>query len=73
MTALSSSEEPTVITFRLIPGDVTDIRLGPLFPAATMTVIPLSQAALTLWTKMDFSSSTSVLSEPTEILRMRIL
>ena len=70
---MSSSEAPTVITFRLIPGVEIDFGFGPLFPAATTTIIPSSQTALTPFTSAEFSSMLSFDVVPTDIFTTLIL
>ena len=60
---LLSSEDPTVISFRLIPGEVTEPAEGPLFPAAVVTIIPLSHTVSMARTR---GSSETVGTAPIE-------
>ena len=65
-----SSQEPTVIIFLLIPGDVILCCCIPSLPAAEQITRPLSQSDSTAWTSCGFSFC--FLTEPTEIFTICI-
>ena len=57
---------PIVTIFLEIPGMVTEFSLGPLFPAAATTMIPLSQRSSTALRSSCCSRSPALGSIPTE-------
>lgn len=73
LTTRSSSEQPTVMTLRLMPGVVMVPRFGPMFPAATTTTKPASQISSTPRTRADVSLMFRPENEPTDTLTIRML